>query len=94
MRDDAYFVNVTRRPIVATGALVDALDAGELASTGPDVFPEELPRGRPARGALDVLTTPYVAWHSEEANDQGRRTVVGVVRTVLEGGGPYNVVNE
>ena len=43
MRDDAYFANVTRRPIVATGTFVDALDAGELASAGLDVFPEEPP---------------------------------------------------
>jgi D-3-phosphoglycerate dehydrogenase len=41
-----------------------------------------------------VLTTPHVAWYSEEANDQRRRTVTEIVRTVLDGGEPTNIVNE
>lgn len=95
MRDDAYFVNVARGPIVDTDALTDAVDAGEIAGAGLDVFPEEPPvEDDPLRDHPDVLTTPHVAWYSEEANEQRRRTVVDIVRTVLEGGEPYNVVNE
>ena len=95
MRDDAYFVNVARGPIVDTEALVAALDAGELAGAGLDVFPEEPPAATdPLRDHPDVVTTPHVAWYSEEANEERRQTVVDIVRTVLEGGEPYNVVNE
>jgi D-3-phosphoglycerate dehydrogenase len=95
MRDDAYFVNVARGPIVDTEALVAALDAGELAGAGLDVFPEEPPATTdPLRDHPDVVTTPHVAWYSEEANEERRRTVVDIVRTTLEGGEPYNVVNE
>ena len=95
MRDDAYFVNVARGPIVDTEALVAALDAGELAGAGLDVFPEEPPAGTdPLRDHPDVVTTPHVAWYSEEANEERRQTVVDIVRTVLEGGDAYNVVNE
>jgi D-3-phosphoglycerate dehydrogenase len=94
MRDDAYLVNVARGPIVDTEALVAALDAGELAGAGLDVFPEEPPAATdPLRDHPDVVTTPHVAWYSEEANEERRRTVVDIVRTVLEGGEPYNVVN-
>jgi D-3-phosphoglycerate dehydrogenase len=95
MRDDAYFVNVARGPIVDTEALVAALDAEELAGAGLDVFPEEPPAtADPLRDHPDVVTTPHVAWYSEEANEERRRTVVDIVRTTLEGGEPYNVVNE
>jgi D-3-phosphoglycerate dehydrogenase len=95
MRDDAYFVNVARGPIVDTEALVAALDAGELAGAGLDVFPEEPPATTdPLRDHPDVVTTPHVAWYSEEANEERRQTVVDIVRTTLEGGEPYNVVNE
>jgi D-3-phosphoglycerate dehydrogenase len=94
MRDDAYLVNVARGPIVDTEALVAALDAGELAGAGLDVFPEEPPAATdPLRDHPDVVTTPHVAWYSEEANEERRQTVVDIVRTVLEGGEPYNVVN-
>jgi D-3-phosphoglycerate dehydrogenase len=95
MRDDAYLVNVARGPIVDTEALVAALDAGELAGAGLDVFPEEPPAATdPLRDHPDVVTTPHVAWYSEEANEERRRTVVDIVRTVLEGGDAYNVVND
>ncbi|WP_276274027.1 C-terminal binding protein [Haloarcula litorea] len=95
MREDAYFVNVARGPIVDTDALADALDAGEIAGAGLDVFPDEPPAADdPLRDHPKVLTTPHVAWYSEEANEQRRNTVVDIVRTALEGGEPYNVVNE
>ncbi len=95
MRDDAYLVNVARGPIVDAAALRTALDDGEIAGAGLDVFPEEPPAADdPLRDHPDVLTTPHVAWYSEEANDDRRRTVTDIVRTVLEGGEPYNVVND
>ena len=95
MGEESYFVNVARGPIVDDEALVTALDTGEIAGAGLDVFPEEPPAtDDPLRDHPKVLTTPHVGWYSEEANDQRRRTVVDIVRTVLEGGEPKNVVNE
>jgi len=95
MRDDASLVNVARGPVVDEAALLDALDSGALAGAGLDVFPEEPPPvDHPLRDHPDVLTTPHVAWYSEEANEQRRETVVDIVRTTLEGAEPYNVVND
>ncbi|MBV0926182.1 C-terminal binding protein [Halomicroarcula limicola] len=95
MREDAYFVNVARGPIVDTDALYDALEAGEIAGAGLDVFPDEPPaEDDPLRDHPKALTTPHVAWYSEEANDQRRRTVTDIVRSALVGEEPYNVVNE
>lgn len=95
MADSAYFVNVARGPIVDDAALLDALEDGEIAGAGLDVFPAEPPaEDDPLRDHPDVITTPHVAWYSEEANEQRRRTVTDIVRTVLEGGKPEHVVND
>jgi D-3-phosphoglycerate dehydrogenase len=95
MREDAVLVNVARGPIVDDDALHEALEAGEVAGAGLDVFPEEPPAAdHPLRGHPRVIATPHVAWYSEEANDQRRRTAAGIVRAALAGEEIENVVNE
>ena len=95
MNEGAYFVNVARGPIVDADALLAAVENDDIAGAGLDVFPTEPPvADDPLRDHPDVLTTPHVAWYSEEANEQRRQTVIDIVRTVLEDGDPYNVVNE
>lgn len=95
MPDSAVLVNVARGPIVDDDAVAAALDAGELAGAGLDVFPEEPPASdNPLRDHPRVVTTPHVAWYSEEANDERRRRAAESVRVVLTGGEPDNVVNE
>jgi D-3-phosphoglycerate dehydrogenase len=94
LSDAAVVVNVARGPIVDTDALSTALDAGEVAGAGLDVFPNEPPApDRPLRDHPRVLTTPHVAWYSEEANTERRRRAATAVRTVLTGGHPEHVVN-
>ncbi|WP_254547123.1 C-terminal binding protein [Halomarina pelagica] len=94
MKDSAYLVNVARGPIVDRDALVDALESEAIAGAGLDVFPDEPPTADdPLRGHDRVVTTPHVAWYSEEANEERRRTVARIVARVLTGGDPYNVVN-
>lgn len=94
MRDGAYLVNVARGPIVDTDALLAALDAGDLAGAGLDVFPAEPPpRDHPLRSHPKTIVTPHVAWYSQEANEQRRRTVAHIVESALTGGRLENVVN-
>jgi D-3-phosphoglycerate dehydrogenase len=94
MRDSACLVNVARGPIVDRDALYEAVEAGEIAGAGLDVFPEEPPAADdPLRDHPRVVTTPHVAWYSEEANDQRRRRVVEIVRAALAGEDVPNVVN-
>jgi len=94
MREGAVLINVARGPIVDVEALQDALEAGEIAGAGLDVFPAEPPAAdHPLRDHPRVVTTPHVAWYSEEANDERRREAAGIVRAVLTGEGPWNVVN-
>jgi D-3-phosphoglycerate dehydrogenase len=95
MGDDSYLINVARGPIVDGEDLLAALEDGEVAGAGLDVFPDEPPaEDDPLRGHDRVVATPHVAWYSEEANDQRRHTVAEIVRDVLTGGEARNVVND
>lgn len=63
--DGAVLVNVARGPVVDEDALVDALESGELAGAGLDVFDEEpLPADSPLWGFDDVVVTPHVGGRS------------------------------
>ncbi|WP_018179609.1 D-isomer specific 2-hydroxyacid dehydrogenase family protein [Jongsikchunia kroppenstedtii] len=58
----AWIVNVARGPLVDQDALVDALQAGEIAGAALDVTdPEPLPDDHPLWQFDNVLITPHVA---------------------------------
>lgn len=61
MRDDAFLVNVARGGVVDQDALVDALQSGEIAGAGLDVFEEEpLPESSPLWDMEQVVLTPHI----------------------------------
>jgi D-3-phosphoglycerate dehydrogenase len=93
-KDSAVLINVARGPIVDVEALHGALMDGQIAGAGLDVFPNEPPaEDHPLCDHERVLVTPHVAWYSEEANAQRRRTAAENVRAALTGEEPANVVN-
>ena len=60
MAEDAYLINVARGPIVDENALVDALEAGEIAGAGLDVFETEpLPEDSPLWDFEEVIVSPH-----------------------------------
>jgi D-2-hydroxyacid dehydrogenase (NADP+) len=60
MREDAYLLNVGRGPVVDEAALVSALDAGEIAGAGLDVFETEpLPEDSPLWDFEEVIVSPH-----------------------------------
>lgn len=62
MRSDAYLVNVARGEVVDQVALLEALDAGQVAGAALDVtYPEPLPDNHPLFGRDDVIITPHTA---------------------------------
>jgi D-2-hydroxyacid dehydrogenase (NADP+) len=80
MRDDAYLINVARGPVVDQAALVDALDAGELAGAGLDVFETEpLPADSTLWDREEVIVTPHAAGF----NDEYYQRVATIVRENL-----------
>jgi D-2-hydroxyacid dehydrogenase (NADP+) len=60
MREDAYVINVGRGPVVDEDALVEALESGEVAGAGLDVFETEpLPEESPLWDHEDVIVSPH-----------------------------------
>ncbi|WP_049922070.1 D-2-hydroxyacid dehydrogenase [Halopiger djelfimassiliensis] len=67
MRDDAYFVNVARGPVVDESALIDALEADRLAGAALDVFETEpLPAESPLWEMDDVIVSPHCAAYTRD----------------------------
>lgn len=62
MKPTSYLVNIARGPVIDTDALVDALNADEIAGAALDVTdPEPLPDGHPLWTAKNILITPHTA---------------------------------
>lgn len=93
MKKNAYFINVSRGPIVDEKALTQALIKGEIKGASLDVFENE-PRISPELLALETVTfTPHVASNTMNTHlNMCREALEGIVG-VLEGDKPYNVIN-
>ena len=95
MKETASLINVARGPVVDESALIEALDSGEIAGAGLDVFEEEPPADdSPLRGHPRVIATPHQAWYSREAKREVREGVARAIRQALEGERPENAVND
>lgn len=77
MREDAYLLNVSRGGVVDEDALLDALEADELAGAALDVFETEpLPDDSPFWKLPNVIVTP----HASGANRAYHERVAAIVR--------------
>ena len=94
MRPDAVLVNVARGPIVDEQALVDALEAGEIAGAALDVYEHE-PEVHP--GLLtreDVVLTPHLGSSTLAAREaMGMLCADALEAVLLENRLPENAVN-
>jgi phosphoglycerate dehydrogenase-like enzyme len=62
MKPTAYLINISRGVVVDLAALTAALQAGEIAGAGLDVFETEpLPAEHPLWGMENVIITPHTA---------------------------------
>jgi D-3-phosphoglycerate dehydrogenase len=92
MKRKPIIINVSRGGLIDGGALTYALEKGELSGAGIDVFEDE-PNVRPELlGLENIVLTPHVAWYSEEAELQLRRSSIEEILRVLAGHPPKNPV--
>ncbi len=90
----AFLINTARGPIVDEGALLRALDAGQLAGAALDVLEREPPSAdSPLMRRGDVIVTPHIAFYSEEALVELQIRAAEEVVRVLQGQRPRNPVN-
>lgn len=77
MKNSAILVNTARGRVVDQAALIDALDAGEIAACGLDVFvPEVLPADSRLRNRSNVILTSHTAWYSEQSSPAARNMAI------------------
>jgi len=84
--DHAIVVNTGRGGVVDEDALLAALEDGEIAGAGLDVFGEEPPTDSPLLDRDDVLNSPHAAWYSVEARRDLNESVAANLRAVLVDG--------
>ena len=88
MRPTAHLVNTARGPVVDEEALVAALEAGEIAGAGLDVFEDE-PRVHPGLlGRDDVVLLPHVGSATVETRTAMADLAADNVLAVLGGEEP------
>jgi len=62
MKNTAYFINIGRGMVCKIDDLADAVESGEIAGAGLDVFEQEpLPSDHKLWGLPNVLMTPHIA---------------------------------
>jgi len=86
MKPTAYFINMSRGPLVDTPALVRALKEGWIAGAGLDVTdPEPLPPDHPLWTAGNVIITSHTSGHSDPSIQRGIDLLSENVRRYVNG---------
>ena len=86
MKPSAYLVNVARGGVVDEEALIKALEAGEIAGAGLDVFSQEpLPATSPLWKAKNLTVFPHLGGYSEGYEDRAMPTIERNMRCFLDG---------
>jgi phosphoglycerate dehydrogenase-like enzyme len=94
MKKSAYFVNVSRGPVVDEPALIAALRAGTIAGAALDVFEQEpVDPANPLLAMDNVIVTPHsLCWTDECFHNMAITGLTSIV-DVLAGRVPEFVVN-
>ncbi len=94
MKPTAFLINVSRGPIVDELALIDALEAGELAGAAMDVFDPEPPApDSPLFRLPNVVATPHISSFTDRGRQAMSQGAVEQTLQVLRGERPPYLVN-
>lgn len=94
MKNTAFLINTARGGVIREDDLLTALQTGQIAGAGLDVFEKEpLDRDDPLLNFPQVLVTPHSAWYSETAIAALQQKAAEEVVNVLGGNAPLHCVN-
>lgn len=86
MKRSAFLVNISRGDLLNEKALIEALQTGDIAGAGLDVFSEEpLPSDSPLWTMDRVLITPHTSGNTKNVEELGLRVFVDNFRAFREG---------
>lgn len=80
MKNTAYIINCARGKVVDEAALIEALDNGDIAGAGIDVFEEEPTKNEKLVNHEKVSVTPHIGAATEEAQTRIGEEVVSVIK--------------
>jgi D-3-phosphoglycerate dehydrogenase len=94
MKPDAFFINVSRGPIIDEPALAKVLKSGHLSGAALDVFDPEPPdHDNPLLHMPNVITTPHIAGVTDQSFVDIGHSVAEQIIQVLRGERPPFVAN-
>ncbi len=94
MKPGSYFVNVSRGQLVDEGALIDALNSGQLAGAALDVFSQEpLPAESPLWTQPNLILTPHISAYSTNMMNQVVDLFIENLKRYIKEESLYNLVN-
>jgi phosphoglycerate dehydrogenase-like enzyme len=95
MKSGAFFINIGRGKTTRLDDLVAALEAGEIAGAGLDVFEQEpLPKNHKLWTMPNVLITPHVAGYGPYLDDRRFEIIRHNCEALLRGRPLRNVVDK
>jgi D-3-phosphoglycerate dehydrogenase len=96
MKPGAFLINTSRGPVVDEEALIEALQTGQIAGAGLDVFEKEpLPEDSPLRRMRNVILTPHTAGMPDGLKYHERRYAFFLenIARVSQGKPPISALN-
>lgn len=95
MKPNALLLNTARGPVICEQDLIEALEQGEIAGAGLDVYEDEpLDINSKLLNMEQVICTPHCAWYTEDAVSAVQSKAAEEVVNVLSGNKPWNATNQ
>ena len=85
MKQGVYIVNTARAELVDDAAVLDAIQAGQVAGLATDVYRTEPPTERALTESDRVIATPHVGGYTDESVTRAVEVAVANMLTVLAG---------
>ena len=93
MKSTAYLINTSRGPVVDEKALVEALQNGEIAGAGLDVYEKEPDVTEGLKSLDNVTLLPHIGSATTEARSKMAVMAAENLISGLKGEIPVNLVN-